>query len=218
MAWSCYAGRNEPPFIRFPAQVTIKSFIIHTPAMKRAETSELVKDLELETKIINGCTKHFFYQRGTSGTDRRRKLAEKWTRLRQLGSGSFGSVWLEKCERMVRKDAPDVRAVKQIKVGRDSGINITREIEALAKFSHNRYEPCFVRCFGWFQIDDSIFITMEHIRHGDLRRHLRVLLPEIEANTITRQLVEGLGHMHRSRFVHRDLKPEVRGIDKYYHA
>ncbi|KAK4463244.1 kinase-like domain-containing protein [Cladorrhinum samala] len=176
--------------------------------MQRAETSELVKDLELETQIANGYTKHFFYQRGTGGTDRRRKLAEKWTRLRQLGSGAFGSVWLEKCERMVRKDAPDVRAVKQIKVGRDSGINITREIEALAKFSHNRYEPCFVRCFGWFQTDDSIFITMEHIRHGDLRRHLRVLLPEIEANAITRQLVEGLGHMHRSRFVHRDLKPE----------
>ncbi|KAK3989414.1 Serine/threonine-protein kinase RAD53 [Cladorrhinum sp. PSN332] len=171
-------------------------------------SSEVVKYLELKTRrdIAKGWTEHYFYQRGTSARNRKIILSERWRRIRKLGSGAFGSVWLEKCDRMVRKDAPSVRAVKEIKF--NSGIDFTRELEAIAKFSNNEYLPSFVRCFGWFQINDSIFITMEHIEHGDLRKHLDDPMPEREANLIIGQLVEGLGHMHRNKFVHRDLKPE----------
>jgi len=66
-----------------------------------------------------------------------------------------------------------------------------------------------VRSFGWYRNSESIFITMEYIAHGDLRRYLRVLMPEAEVRIITRQLLDGLQHMHKNRFAHRDLKPEV---------
>ncbi|KAK4224042.1 Serine/threonine-protein kinase RAD53, partial [Podospora fimiseda] len=171
------------------------------------EASEVVRDLELKTIKRKDCTTHIFYERGTSATDRKRELREKWTPVRPLGNGAFGSVWLEQCDNMVRRDVPNVRAVKKIKIS--PSIDFTRELEAIAKFSHNRYLPCFVRCFGWFRIKNYIFITMEHIQHGDLGQHLQFqrILPEKEANIIIRQLVEGLGHMHTNRFVHRDLKP-----------
>lgn len=50
---------------------------------------------------------------------------------------------------------------------------------------------------------------MEYISHGDLRRHFRQPLPEDEAQTIARQLVDALRYMHENRYIHRDLKPEV---------
>ncbi|KAK3683414.1 kinase-like domain-containing protein [Podospora appendiculata] len=170
------------------------------------EASDLVKDSELETKFFDDHLRHIFYRRGTNATDRRIRLSEKWVRNRQLGSGSFGTVWLETCKKTVRQGTPTTRAVKEIKV--DPRIDITRELEAIAKFSNNKFEPCFVRSYGWFRGPESIFITMEYILHGDLRHHLRKLLPENEVKTISQQLLEGLKHMFDNRFVHRDLKPE----------
>jgi hypothetical protein len=49
---------------------------------------------------------------------------------------------------------------------------------------------------------------MEYLPHGDLRKHLVRPLPEDEARTIGRQVLEGLKCMHENGFVHRDLKPQ----------
>lgn len=50
---------------------------------------------------------------------------------------------------------------------------------------------------------------MEYIEHGDLGSCLKMPLPEDEARDITFQVLEGLEHMHKSGYVHRDLKPDV---------
>ncbi|KAL2268817.1 hypothetical protein VTJ83DRAFT_3663 [Remersonia thermophila] len=171
--------------------------------------SELIRDFELETRFLNGdATQHFFYRRGTSSENRRRKVVETWVRVKRLGSGSYGSVWLERCKEKARKDGPSVRAVKEIRMDSRAGFTAHRELEAIFTFSHNRYEPCFVKSYGWFRTSDAIFITMEYISHGDLRCNLRGPLPEQEAQTIAWQLLEGLKYMHDKSFVHRDLKPE----------
>lgn len=62
---------------------------------------------------------------------------------------------------------------------------------------------------GWYENDDSVFIAMEYIKHGDLGSHLTKPLPNEEAREIVFQVAEGLDHMHKNGFVHRDLKPEV---------
>ncbi|KAK4182575.1 kinase-like domain-containing protein, partial [Podospora australis] len=164
------------------------------------------RDLELETIIRADHTRHIFYRRGHTAAARRIKLAEKWIRAQRLGRGAFGSVWLEQCESPVREGTPPVRAVKEVKV--DPSVDVTRELEAIVEFSHNRYEPCFVQCLGWYRHAESIFIAMEYIRHGDLKQYLSEPLPESEARIITRQVLDGLMHMHTNQFVHRDLKPE----------
>jgi hypothetical protein len=75
--------------------------------------------------------------------------------------------------------------------------------------SLSQYVHCFVKSFGWYESEDSVFIAMEYLEHGDLRKFLRKPFPEGEAKDIAIQLVEGLSFMHDNGFAHRDLKPEV---------
>lgn len=52
---------------------------------------------------------------------------------------------------------------------------------------------------------------MEYIELGDLHGYLldRSALPEIQAQDISYQILEGLQIMHENEFIHRDLKPQV---------
>lgn len=69
-----------------------------------------------------------------------------------------------------------------------------------------------MRTFGWFENDESIFITMEYFPLGDLRCFMNIEPPFSEKATsqIVQQLIEGVRLMHESGFAHRDLKPSVR--------
>jgi serine/threonine protein kinase len=72
-----------------------------------------------------------------------------------------------------------------------------------------QYRHCFVRSFGWYQVDSVLCIVMEYLDGGDLSTYISQAFQEAEAARIARQLLEGLNFMHRSGFAHRDLKPKV---------
>ncbi len=71
------------------------------------------------------------------------------------------------------------------------------------------FEEFFVKSFGWYDDDDSIFIAMEYLPDGDLHKHLNSPLSETEGQRIVSQVLEGLRFMHDLEFTHRDLKPAV---------
>ncbi|MCJ1268036.1 hypothetical protein MMC22_007922 [Lobaria immixta] len=128
---------------------------------------------------------------------------ERWMREKELGRGSSGVVWLERC---IQGDSEGkVRAVKKVEKLKSS--DYYRELEAIALFSLSKYERCFVKSFGWYDNSDSIFITMEYLSDGDLHKYLGSPLPENEGQQIVSQVVEGLHFMHDKGFAHRDLKP-----------
>ncbi|WQF89456.1 Putative serine/threonine-protein kinase, active [Colletotrichum destructivum] len=171
--------------------------------------SDLVQESKLETTIFPGHTRHTFYQRGTTGRERRLRVEEQWTRKKRLGQGAYGTVWLETCDRPARQSVPAVRAVKEIPIdaAKSDKVEYLQELEAIMKFSQSRYTPCFVQSFGWFEGPESIYITMEYIANGDLQQHLTQPIPERETKMVAFQLAEGLEHMHTNGFTHRDLKP-----------
>jgi len=74
-----------------------------------------------------------------------------------------------------------------------------------------QYEHCFVKSFGWYKNNETIFIAMEYLKHGGLHTYLNrnPPLPEPHSRDIAVQVVEGLHYMHQHDFAHRDLKPGV---------
>ncbi|KAF2806858.1 kinase-like protein [Mytilinidion resinicola] len=170
--------------------------------------SDLVRDSRLKTRFSSKYTQHVYYVSGETPRQRKVRREERWERRESLGSGSFGTVWLEK----LTAEHARYRAVKEIrKIQRGSNtISYGRELEAIAKFSHEKYELCFVKSYGWYENDASVFIAMEYFPNGDLQSYLSSPLPEKEVQQITFQILEALSFMHENGFAHRDLKPSVR--------
>ncbi|KAI8628209.1 kinase-like domain-containing protein [Xylariaceae sp. FL1651] len=168
--------------------------------------SDLVRDSKIETEVSDTYTQHTFYRSGNSARERLVRRVERWVRETSLGKGAYGTVYRERCE---QRGSQKLRAVKEIKkyvvVGEE--VDYTRELEAIAKFSHPKYSHCFVRSDGWYEVGDTVFITMEYLELGDLQRYLSMPLPESEARDIASQILEGLKYMHENGFIHRDLKP-----------
>ena len=107
--------------------------------------SDLIRDSRLKTEFTSsGHTKHSFFVSDRSNRQRKALHEERWQRVRELGNGTFGRVWLEQCVHRTstggrNRDAA-ARAVKEIGKGTAtrSSIDYSRELEAIAKFSHEK--------------------------------------------------------------------------------
>ncbi|KXJ90520.1 kinase-like domain-containing protein [Microdochium bolleyi] len=170
--------------------------------------SDIVRDALVETETIdNQTTRHIRYEAGRSARQRRVRIEEQWRRSRQLGQGAWGTVYLETC--VNPGFGSRLRAVKEIKkcVYNGEELDYGRELEAIFKFSHARYNHCFVAAEGWYEEQDRVYILMEYCELGDLSALATKPLPEAEVQHIATQVLEGLVYMHSNQFVHRDLKP-----------
>jgi hypothetical protein len=100
--------------------------------------SDLVQDSKLETTFHEKYAQHVYHVSGANPRERKVRKEEHWERCRNLGTGSFGTVWLEKL--VVGSDGDKYRAVKEIRKGvkRSGAIDYSRELEAIAKFSHEK--------------------------------------------------------------------------------
>jgi hypothetical protein len=101
---------------------------------------DLVRDSKLETRFTNNpYTVHTYHETDLNTKRRVVGREEYWHRQKPIGSGAFGHVWLEKC--VNGNCGIDVRAVKEIVTDNRRGlkpIDYSRELEAMAKFSHPR--------------------------------------------------------------------------------
>lgn len=97
---------------------------------------DLVRISKLETQFHSDpeYVQHVKHISGTTPRQRRIRKEEKWTRVKELGRGSFGTVWLERCIQGDRKE--EVRAVKKVQKLESS--DYYRELEAIALFSHTK--------------------------------------------------------------------------------
>lgn len=102
--------------------------------------SDLVRDSKIETEWLDSCLRHVFYESGPSARLRRICREERWVRQKFVGRGAFGNVYLEQCE---VGSSQKLRAVKEIKKSVIPGeeLDYMRELEAVAKFSHQKVGP-----------------------------------------------------------------------------
>ena len=83
---------------------------------------------KLDTEFFTGHVQHTMLRSDAAQGRRRVKVVKKWYRDRELGRGSFGTVFLERSER------GEYRAVKEIARDRNSTVRIDyrRELMAMA--------------------------------------------------------------------------------------
>src|SRR5579862_9446933 len=100
--------------------------------------SDLVRDSKLETTFHEKYTQHVYHVSGANPHQRKIRKEECWGKCRNIGIGSFGSVQLEKL--ITNGSEEKYRAVKKIKksIQHSSAIDYNRELEAIAKFSHEK--------------------------------------------------------------------------------
>jgi serine/threonine protein kinase len=141
--------------------------------------------------------------------------------LKQIGSGSYGGVWL------ARSAAGQLRAVKVVSRSRFSSERpYEREFTGIRQFEPiSRSHPGVVHILhvgrddaaGYFYyvmeladaVDGDPSASLAHYEPRTLASELksRGRLPLIEVLALGVQLAGALGHIHRHRLVHRDVKP-----------
>jgi hypothetical protein len=102
---------------------------------------DVIRDARLDATFADGKIQHPLYTSAPSGgptRERPLKGVQTWTRRKELGSGTFGTVWLEECSDGAQ--AGMLRAVKEVRKApmRINGIDYGRELEAVLKFSHQK--------------------------------------------------------------------------------
>ncbi|KAJ5504905.1 kinase-like protein [Penicillium fimorum] len=69
---------------------------------------------------------------------RRMERLDIWKNEKEVGSGSFGNVWLQRC--LTSEDQSELQAVKMVRKRKlsSNGIDFFKELEAMAKFSQRK--------------------------------------------------------------------------------
>ncbi|KPI84204.1 putative NIMA-related kinase [Leptomonas seymouri] len=131
---------------------------------------------------------------------------EKYTQLKVLGKGSFGSAWLiQRNEDEAQFVAKEMRLAGLKPTERDSA---QAEIEILRRLEH----PNITRYVDHFEYRGSLFIVMEYADGGDLYMKIKQqngqLLTEKEILQYFAQICLALAYLHERRILHRDLKTQ----------
>lgn len=131
---------------------------------------------------------------------------EKYTQVKVLGKGSFGSAWL-----IQRKGDGAQLVAKEVRLGglkpaeRESA---QKEIDMLRTLDH----PNITRYVDHFEHRGSLFIVMEYANGGDLYMKIKQqngqLFAEKEVLLIFSQICLALAYLHERRILHRDLKTQ----------
>ena len=122
---------------------------------------------------------------------------------RELGQGTYGTVWLAEHAKL-----GTAMAVKVLHRAGDERARVRFENEARAVAG--LHSPHIVKIFDYgVTDDDEPYIVMEYLRGVDLRERLQ-RTPQLEladAVVIMSQAARGLGSAHARGIVHRDVKP-----------
>nr|CAB3467321.1 unnamed protein product [Digitaria exilis] len=125
-------------------------------------------------------------------------------RVRRVGSGAGGTVWLVRHRGTGRS-----YALKVLYGNHDDAVRrqIAREIAILRAADH----PAVVRCHGMYERGGELQILLEYMDGGSLDG--RRIAAEPFLADVARQVLSGIAYLHRRHIVHRDIKPSNLLID-----
>ncbi|KAL5099851.1 hypothetical protein RYX36_004178 [Vicia faba] len=128
---------------------------------------------------------------------------ERYKIIKEVGDGTFGSVW-----RAISKQAGEVVAIKKMKkkyYSWEECVNL-REVKSLRKMNH----PNIVKLKEVIRESDILYFVFEYMECNlyQLMKDREKLFSESEIRNWCFQVFQGLAYMHQRGYFHRDLKPE----------
>ncbi|KAJ8010596.1 hypothetical protein DPEC_G00076710 [Dallia pectoralis] len=127
----------------------------------------------------------------------------RYTQLKQLGDGTYGSVLMGKSN-----ESGELVAIKRMKrkfYSWEECINL-REVKSLKKLNHANV----VKLKEVIRENDHLYFVFEYMKENlyQLMKDRNKLFPESVIRNIIFQILQGLSFIHKHGFFHRDMKPE----------
>ncbi|XP_026779778.3 serine/threonine-protein kinase MAK isoform X2 [Pangasianodon hypophthalmus] len=127
----------------------------------------------------------------------------RYTTLKQLGDGTYGSVLMGRSN-----ESGELVAIKRMKrkfYSWEECMNL-REVKSLKKLNHANV----VKLKEVIRENDQLYFVFEYMKENlyQLMKDRNKLFPESVIRNITFQILQGLSFIHKHGFFHRDIKPE----------
>jgi len=143
----------------------------------------------------------------TSGTT----FATRYEVIEEIGKGGMGRVY-----KTLDKEINEEVALKLLKSEIASDESTVERFRNELKFARKIAHKNICKMYHLAKDADTPYITMEYVKGEDLKSFIRRKgkLSDDEAQSIAKQVCEGLVEAHRLGVVHRDLKPQNIMIDE----
>jgi hypothetical protein len=126
-------------------------------------------------------------------------IGTKWEKVRRLGFGSYGEVWL------VREVGGEALAVAKVPHSVKLNTKSLREAAILRRLAGH---PNAVQLKGVVKEDDRVILIQEYIEGSTLEEMLGQGMDSAIKERAFLQLLEVMSHAHRQKIMHRDIKPD----------
>ncbi|XP_061416134.1 serine/threonine-protein kinase MAK-like isoform X1 [Lethenteron reissneri] len=127
----------------------------------------------------------------------------RYTTIKQLGDGTYGSVLMGRSN-----ETGELVAIKKMKrkfYSWDECMNL-REVKSLKKLNHANV----IKLKEVIRENDCLYFVFEYMKENlyQLMKDRNKLFPESMIRNIMYQILQGLAFIHKHGFFHRDMKPE----------
>ena len=125
-----------------------------------------------------------------------------YKKVRNLGSGSYGTVYLAKNN--LKGNLVAIKVIEKIPANIIDDMEIKNEINILKSLSH----PNIVKIFEFFDNALNYYIVTEFCKKGELFEYINNRYSENQLAVLFYQVFSGLCYLHEKKILHRDLKLE----------